>query len=47
LVATSSSGSFNYSWNLRNVAAGPHTLQSKAYDAAGNSAASAVVSVTR
>lgn len=47
LVATSSNGSFNYNWNLKNVAAGPHTLQSKAYDAAGNSAASAVVGVTR
>ncbi len=47
LVATSSSGSFNYNWNLKNVAAGPHTLQSKAYDAAGNSASSTVVSVTR
>lgn len=44
---TSSTGSFSVSWNVKNLSAGPHTLQSKAYDAAGNSASSPIVTVYR
>lgn len=47
LTATSSSGSFTYSWNTSRLTKGTYTLQSKAYDAAGNIGSSAVVSVIR
>ncbi len=36
LRATSSSAPFTTKWNTKRVASGPHTLQCKAYDAAGN-----------
>lgn len=35
-VATSSSGSLNYSWNTKRVTVGSHTINVKAYDAAKN-----------
>jgi subtilisin family serine protease len=41
------SGSFTYSWSTSRIASGKHTIQSKAYDAAGNSSSSAVMTVTR
>ena len=47
LVASSSAGTFNYNWNTSKLALGTYQLQSKAYDAAGNSASSAIVRVTR
>ena len=47
LTASSSSGNFNYNWNTSKLSRGTYQLQSKAYDAAGNAASSAVVSVTR
>jgi subtilisin family serine protease len=42
---TSYSASLTYSWNTKKFAAGPHTLQSFAYDAAGNKGSSAIVTV--
>lgn len=47
LVASTSAGNFTYSWNTSKLAKGTYTLQSKAYDAAGNAGSSAVVSVVR
>lgn len=47
LTATSSAGSYNFSWNTSKLAKGAYQLQSKAYDAAGNVASSAVVTVYR
>lgn len=47
LTASSASGSFTYNWNTSRLARGTYQLQSKAYDASGNSASSVVVSVTR
>lgn len=47
LTASSSSGNFSYTWNTSRLPSGTYQLQSKAYDAAGNSASSAVVSVKR
>ena len=47
LVASSASGNLSYAWNTSKLARGQYQLQSKAYDAAGNAAASAVVTVTR
>jgi thermitase len=47
LTASSTSGNFNFSWNTSKLAKGTYQLQSKAYDAAGNTASSAVVKVTR
>ena len=47
LTASSTSGNFTFNWNVSKLARGTYQLQSKAYDAAGNSASSAVVSVTR
>lgn len=35
-VASAASGTLNYNWNTRKVAAGSHTILAKAYDAAGN-----------
>jgi hypothetical protein len=43
LVNTSASAPFTTKVNTRKVASGAHTLQTKAYDAAGNSALSASV----
>jgi len=45
LVATSSASPFATKWNTRREASGSHTLQCKAYDAAGNSGTSALVRV--
>jgi len=45
LVATSSASPFATKWNTRREASGSHTLQCKAYDAAGNSGTSALVTV--
>jgi subtilisin family serine protease len=47
LVFTSTAGNFTYKWSTSKLARGTYQLQSKAYDAAGNSASSVVVSVTR
>ena len=47
LVSSSTAGSFTYSWNTSRLAVGAYKLQSKAYDAAGNSALSALVTVYR
>jgi thermitase len=47
LVFTSSAGNFTYKWNTSKLARGTYQLQSRAFDAAGNVASSAVVSVTR
>ena len=47
LTASSTSGNLTFSWNTSKLARGTYQLQSKAFDAAGNSASSAVVSVTR
>jgi subtilisin family serine protease len=45
LMATGKGGSLSYNWNTRKAAAGSHTVQAIARDAAGN-ASSASVSVT-
>jgi len=42
LKAKSTSGSITYSWSARNVSSGAHVIAARAYDAAGNSAASSV-----
>ncbi|MFM8887601.1 MAG: S8 family peptidase [Chthoniobacterales bacterium] len=47
LNASSSSGNFTFSWNTSRLSSGTYQLQSRAYDAAGNVASSAIVSVTR
>ncbi|MCY1046066.1 PHB depolymerase family esterase [Corallococcus sp. bb12-1] len=39
-------GLFDFNWDTTSYATGTHTLQARAYDAAGNSAASASVQVT-
>jgi hypothetical protein len=36
LQTTFSSGSLSWNWNTRSIAAGAHTIQVKAFDAAGN-----------
>ncbi len=46
-VASSSSGNFSYKWNTNKLARGTYQLQSKAYDAAGNTASSPIVTVYR
>jgi PKD repeat protein len=46
LTATSTSAPFTTKWNTRKETTGQHTLQSKAYDEAGNSSVSASVIVT-
>ena len=46
LQATSTASPYSWSWNTTTAANGAHSLTSKAYDAANNSATSAVVSVT-
>jgi len=45
--STSSSPTPTFTWNTSKLSRGPHTLQSVAYDAAGNSARSAVVTVMK
>ena len=47
LTASSTSGNFNFNWNTSRLARGTYELQSRAYDAAGNTASSVVVRVTR
>jgi subtilisin family serine protease len=47
LTATSTSAPFSTKWNARKAAPGAHTLQCKAYDAAGNVGVSAAVTVSR
>jgi thermitase len=47
LTATSTAAPFTTKWNTQKAARGPHTLQCKAYDAAGNVGASAVVTVNK
>ncbi|WP_225410464.1 S8 family serine peptidase [Stigmatella hybrida] len=46
LIGTDSSAPYSISWNTASVANGSYTLTSKAFDASGNSASSAAVSVT-
>ncbi len=45
-VSARQAGPFEFNWNTTPFATGVHTLQARAYDAAGNTAASASVSVT-
>lgn len=45
--ATSTSATPTFTWNTSKLARGSHTLQAVAYDAAGNSARSSVVTVTK
>jgi hypothetical protein len=47
LQASSSSSPFTIKWNTRKASIGPHTLQSKAYDAAGNVGVSPAITVYR
>jgi hypothetical protein len=42
LVATSSSGSLAYKWNINQVQTGTHTLMVEAMDAAGNKASHSI-----
>lgn len=46
LTATSTAAPFTTKWNTVKFAKGQHTLRAKAYDAAGNTAISAAVTVT-
>lgn len=46
LAATDNSAPYSFSWNTLSASNGSHSLSSKAYDAAGNNATSASVSVT-
>ncbi len=46
LLASDTSAPYTFSWDSATLADGKHTLESRAYDAAGNSASSAVVGVT-
>jgi subtilisin family serine protease len=45
LAATDTTSPYSFSWNTTTVANGSHSLQSRAYDAAGNVGSSSVVSV--
>ncbi len=45
-VSSQQAGPYVYNWNTTSYAMGVHTVQAKAYDAAGNTAASTFVSVT-
>ncbi|HIG99095.1 MAG TPA: hypothetical protein HA258_00800, partial [Thermoplasmata archaeon] len=47
LAAKSTSAPFTTKWNARRSAPGQHTIQVKAYDAAGNSSVSTDVVVNR
>jgi hypothetical protein len=46
VIGTLTASPYNFSWNTTAIANGSHTLQTKAYDAAGNVATSAIVTVT-
>jgi hypothetical protein len=46
LVATDTTTPYVYSWNTSSLAAGVYTMQTKAYDAAGNVGQSSIVTVT-
>jgi hypothetical protein len=46
LLGTDTTAPYSYAWNTTNVANGTYLLTSRAFDAAGNSANSAAVSVT-
>jgi poly(hydroxyalkanoate) depolymerase family esterase len=45
-VSAQQAGPYSFSWNTTAYATGSHTLQTRAYDAAGNNATSASVTVT-
>jgi hypothetical protein len=45
LIGTATSAPFSYKWNNKKVAAGTHSLQARASDAAGNVGISAAISV--
>ncbi len=45
LSASSSASPFTIKWNTRRIAAGAHTIQSRAYDAAGNIGTSVALNV--
>jgi hypothetical protein len=45
-VPSQQAGPYVYNWNTTSVANGSHTVQARAYDAAGNNASSALVGVT-
>ena len=45
-VPSQQAGPYVYNWNTTSVADGSHTVQARAYDAAGNNASSALVGVT-
>jgi subtilisin family serine protease len=47
LTSSTTSGNFTFKWNTSKLARGTYQLQSTAFDAAGNTTSSAVVSVTR
>jgi hypothetical protein len=46
LLAVDTAEPFTFAWDTTRTADGPHPLQARAYDAAGNAAASAEISVT-
>ncbi|HEY7615298.1 MAG TPA: Ig-like domain-containing protein, partial [Terriglobales bacterium] len=46
LIGVDTSAPYAYKWNTRKVAMGTHSLQAKAYDAAGKVGVSVPVSVT-
>jgi hypothetical protein len=46
LIGTAASGPTSFSWNTAGYASGNHTLQSVAYDAAGNAGQSTAVTVS-
>jgi len=46
LVGTDTSSPYSFSWNTTSVSDGSHGLQTRAYDAAGNSGSSSTVNVT-
>jgi hypothetical protein len=45
-VSSAQAGPYEFSWNTTSYATGTHSLQARAYDAAGNTATSSAVSVT-
>jgi hypothetical protein len=47
LRSTSTSAPYSYTWNAKRIASGAHTISAKAWDAAGNVAASPSVTVYR
>ena len=47
LTASSAAAPFTLKWNTRKATRGPHSLQERAYDAAGNAGVSAPVTVNR